>query len=301
MQLTKETSLNIGNVSSTILTYSTIRKQDPKSITQMDVYASLIKQQGKSFLVNDLARDLLKITESRPEPWMVLAHYNEMINQFDRALFFCDHALSIDKKHFQALKLKSNLLINSKLFPEALVILRFAMNIKKDIEVYQSLVSCLISSSRLKEAYNTAKEALSLIHNSFAMSIVGTVLVAQGKIKDAKINFKNAIEADSKCFIAVSSLADLYINEKSFQEAVELMEKTSLVCNSEAMEIKFGDVYFAKGDFNLAMGRYATALNINPDSVLAKAGIARVEKRLNGDEQDEEIGDFDEEELVIND
>jgi hypothetical protein len=82
--------VKLGDVNKGYLLYMKARKADLMLIDDMDKYAGLIRQQGKSILVNHLAEDLLKVSDSRPECFVILARFSEMNNSLDRALVFLD-------------------------------------------------------------------------------------------------------------------------------------------------------------------------------------------------------------------
>lgn len=67
-----------------------IRKAEPLLVDDMDKYARLMRSQGKYFLVNRLAEEMLKITDQRPECFVILARYSEMNGSVDRAFGFLE-------------------------------------------------------------------------------------------------------------------------------------------------------------------------------------------------------------------
>jgi hypothetical protein len=109
-----DAQVKYGDTIGAFYSFSQLRKQDPNVVEGMDRFAALIKSQGKAVAVNRLAEELLRITETRPEPWVSMARYCEMKAEDpvkgaefrERANYFADRALQLDKKHVEAHCLK---------------------------------------------------------------------------------------------------------------------------------------------------------------------------------------------------
>lgn len=95
--------------------------------------------------VNRLAEELLRITELRPEPWVSMARYCEMkaddpskaLEYRERASYFADKALQLDKKHVEAHCLKGFLALQSGKPHEAVNSFREVYFVSKELSVYQ--------------------------------------------------------------------------------------------------------------------------------------------------------------------
>jgi hypothetical protein len=90
MLMIADACLKIGDVHTAHTCYKNVRKAEPMLIDDMDKFAGMIRKQGKSILVNHLAEDLLQVSDTRPECFVILARYSEMNDSIDRALVFLD-------------------------------------------------------------------------------------------------------------------------------------------------------------------------------------------------------------------
>ncbi|KAL2914588.1 Anaphase promoting complex subunit 7 [Polyrhizophydium stewartii] len=297
-----ECHLDRGDPTSAQLYLTKARSLDSNIVTLMDRQARLWQLQGKLNMVAKIAEELHRITDERPEPWLALACYNEMRNDSEKALFYVDKVRMLAKTR--------TLMINLKRPDEALAAYRMAYRYSRDISVYEGLVECHISMSKISDAKIVAREAHMLFpKNARALAIVGIVLShtdattkaslahtfkrADLNSKQAIETFKKALQNDSLCLTAVFGLANVYAKTEQLAEAINLIKEHLTHHHSDAMHARLGLLYHQQGDFDKAVEQFNAALRINPECAVAREGLAETDREING-VSDEGIDAMDE-------
>jgi tetratricopeptide (TPR) repeat protein len=105
--------------------------------------------------------------------------------------------------------------------------------------------------------------------------LLGGIYAGMGKVPDAEINYKKALEKDPKSVSPVAALAALYIQAGKLPEALqklnEVIEKTPTNANAYATR---GMVYESQGKPEDAKTNYRRALELDPNSDVAANNLA---------------------------
>lgn len=94
MLLKADLLIQLGDQDQALKLYRIVRKAEPMLIDSMDKYAGLVCDKdgkvNKSVLINRLAEELLNVSDTRPECYVILARFSQLNNAFDRALIFLE-------------------------------------------------------------------------------------------------------------------------------------------------------------------------------------------------------------------
>ncbi|KAJ3087005.1 Anaphase promoting complex subunit 7 [Quaeritorhiza haematococci] len=198
---------------------------------------------------------------------------------------FYSKAIALDSRHVGAYQKQGTLLLALDRPAEAAVSFSQAHRLSKNYFSYQGLMECYLQMHQLKEALGAAKEALGLMpKNPRALAMVGLVLAQMPEGQD------KALQYDPKCTRAVLAMVSVLVQEENLQEAVDLLESHIPHQHTADVHCQLANIYTKMEDYSKALENYNTALRISPEYEEATNGIARVEKLINGidDEEEEE-------------
>ncbi|KAJ3218711.1 Anaphase promoting complex subunit 7 [Clydaea vesicula] len=277
-----------------------VRKQDPEVLDQMDYYASTIKGKGSSYVINRLAEELLKISDERPEAWLIMAKYCEIKNEIEKALYFSDKAIALNKRHVAAYHLKGSILLANQDYELSLETYKKAHHISNDIFSFIGLVESYIGLKKFSEAELFSIDCHETMKgNPLAETLRGQVLFKTKKIPESIELFRHAIAIDPKCSKAVSLLAEVYVADEKYMEAIDLLEATLENNHNSGILTLLAECYIAISNFDKAMQHLNNSAMLNQDCLKTKNLIERVEKLINGTLTEPE--DMADESMVVED
>eukprot|EP00743_Colponemidia_sp_Colp-15_P006649 GILK01007168.1.p1 GENE.GILK01007168.1~~GILK01007168.1.p1 ORF type:complete len:544 (-),score=85.06 GILK01007168.1:173-1747(-) len=282
--------IQLSDADGAIHCFAKSREVDASNVECMDTYASLIRTRNDSTTLNRLTQDMLSTIVTRPEPWICAALYSDLKTDKEKALELVKKGLSVDDSHVLGHLLKGSLCLAMGKTELAISAYRRAYELSKDLASFQGLVDSYLAVQRCKEALCVAKEALQLMpRNPKSWTLFGIVLSHsdEGRPK-ARRAFLKALSIDRFSLDAVMSLVHLYVMERQFNEAVELLKQYLQHFNKDFMHTKLADVLTMNSNYSEALQHYHTALSLNPNYAAAKRGLDRLEKLLRGVDPDAE-------------
>ena len=258
--------------------FETVRKIDPFVVDSMDTFGSLLRAEGNQTELNMLSHELLSISATRPEPWVVTALAADLSGFPVQATEYTSKAIQIDDMHTVAYLLKGALMLQVADYPVAIEAFRRAYVLERSLDALEGLVETYLAIPQYKQALTIAKEALQLMQrNSRALVLVGRVLSHHQEGRDrAHKAFRNALTLDAEFVPAIVAQASLYVVEGNTSDAITLLTGTLQKVRDEALNLKLGEIYFSKHQFAEAMFQYESALAINPILPAARAALERV-------------------------
>lgn len=294
-----------------------IRSLDPHVIEGMDLYATILVQQGNLNELNRLSHELLEIDDTRPEPWICLSLYSFAQNNHEKAIAFIEKGIACKPRHLPAhVLLGSFLLVENR--PEHAVVSFFRANeICCNMLSYEGLVESYLALNKYKEAVCTAKEAITYSADSRAFTLVGLAWSRaptsttsphkygkkmQGSGRDrAKKALKKALSLDPMARKPLLILVDLCLDDEDYDSCIDLLKKAIDYSNNEyrkelglsasdgagakdqfTLFSKLADAYALNKNYSDALSTYHKALSLNPEYSQAQQGLDRLEKILEG-------------------
>ncbi|XP_028400732.1 anaphase-promoting complex subunit 7-like [Dendronephthya gigantea] len=269
--------------------YKRVRCLDENCLQGMDVYASLLAQDGEKEDVDSLAEDLIGISEERPEPWMAMAHSASVANKKTRAIYFSQKAHNIDNQNIQALLTKGSLLSCVKRKSEAIDHYREVIRLSPyNYDANKGLIECYLSSNRQKEALIVAKNTHKCLGtNARTLLLLAMVLSKETHtLEKAKQMLEKAVVQDPTFADAVYDLAEILTKEKDHKGAVELLRKHLSHVKNANLHILLGDNLAALSEYQEALDEYSIGISMCPGNGRAIQGIHRVESLTAGPVRD---------------
>lgn len=265
----------------------------------MDTYAFLLSQSGcsNSDGLEKLAKDLIQVTQLKPEPWIAMGHFCNATNRKPRAVYFAQKAHTIDSRNVQALVLKASLLQALEKQQEALLHFREAVKLAPwNFEAQKGLVECYMSAKRHKEALAVAKNAhKTLGANPRTLTLCASVMAHEPSQYDkATSMLEKSLAQDETYTDAVCLLAEIMGKKQEYNKAIALLRKHMSHDRTARLHQLLGDYLALTSDYQGALDQYTQALSMNPGDSKALEGMQNVE-RANGGEMEHESGDEAEE------
>jgi anaphase-promoting complex subunit 7 len=307
--------LYTGDYTSSELSFAHARQVDPNIMDHMDEYAYLLSRRRPGLTeLNQLAQEMLESNDSRPEPWVCLALYhqkrnllalsspsntpaNTNNNNTDKPLQLVDRALRLNVRHAFGHRTRGMFLLAENRAEEAATSFYYANQVKKDVANYEGLVEAyIVQGDKYKEAVCMAKEAMTIApKDPRTFTLIGLALshspqTSEGGKEKAKRAFRKALLVDPYALRPMFALADMYLEEEEFAEAIELLCKASQghgrQDEHDMIHGKLADVYSAVEQFDSALSHYHTALSMNPENLDAQRGLERLERLMRGQDPD---------------
>lgn len=150
---------------------------------------------------------------------------------------------------------------------------------KKDSAIYRA-VKNLIEVGRISDAeiYFGAIRRNAAPKPWLIELLLGQLCVARAKPADAETHFRNAWRLNPKSTVPAIYLVDSLFRQEKFGDAKDaLVEALNAEGDIDEVYLNLGLVARATGEYRSARGYFLKALEISPDYVDAKRGLADVE------------------------
>jgi tetratricopeptide (TPR) repeat protein len=105
-------------------------------------------------------------------------------------------------------------------------------------------------------------------------------LYRKGNLASALEKYQQALQADPKSAAAYAGLARVYLKQSSVDLASKTIEKGKAVCDSPALHVAQGEVYFRQGKIKEAEQEWVNVVNSRHVEARAYLGLARVRDAL---------------------
>ena len=171
---------------------------------------------------------------------------------------------------------------DAKAVPELKSALALGTADKYDANLY--LAEAADAAKQPDDAIGYYKQAVQAKPDDFAAEAnLGVVEQNAGKKADAEASYRQALtlKTNNASFFAgiQENLAGLLKSDGSFDEAATLLTQAAQVdTHNAAIQVQLGAIYQKQGKKDLALAAYNKALAINPNSAVAKDGVAQTSK-----------------------
>ncbi|XP_072022277.1 anaphase-promoting complex subunit 7-like [Amphiura filiformis] len=274
-----------GDLANAALVYKRVHALDPLYLKGMDVYAYLLAKENSKDLQN-LANELMSVTDKRPEPWIAMGYYcSKTPAKATRAVYFAQRAFQLDPRNVQCLLLKGNVLKDMNKIPEALLHFREAVRTAPHrFETHQGVVECYVKQGRVREAMSTASNACKVLGQTpRPLTLLGSVLAKDSlSVEKAKTMLEKALAIESTYLDAVYLLADIHQEEKSYTKAIDLLRQQLQNQSTARLHQILADCLAANNELQEALDQYSIALTLDPTNKKALEGMQKVEKATDG-------------------
>lgn len=135
------------------------------------------------------------------------------------------------------------------------------------------------AKNNTEEAFKNYERALKILPSSELYNNLGTLYFVQGDKVKAETYLKRAVQMDKKNFHAKKNLADCYLANAKYQEAIYLYEEVLIKRVDTDTFISLANCYFKLGIYESAKLGYEQVLKLDPDNKIAKENLKFTKKR----------------------
>ena len=111
--------------------------------------------------------------------------------------------------------------------------------------------------------------------NANALVLLGAVELKSGAADQARARFAAAIEVQPKALVGYQALANFYINQKNYDEAVRVARTGSQeLPDATSLRLISARAFEQNGDFDAAISQYESILDKQPTNLIAANNLA---------------------------
>lgn len=259
-----------GDMTSAGLTLQRVHRFDPNQMAGMDILAAILYKERKAKELEQLATQLMSVSEEAPESWIAMGYYCFLNKKGSRAVYFAHRACMINNRCVEALILKGNVLLELRKLPDAMNHFREAMLIAPSrFEIHQGLVDCYLAQSRHREAVSVAAGACKQMPQPSprALTLFASVLLKdpyQLATPRAKSFLERALELDSSYLPAAYMLADILDQELQTDKAIELLQKVARRKSTSKLHQILGDLLVKAHEEEKALEHFTLGKDMSP-------------------------------------
>ncbi|RWS05178.1 Anaphase-promoting complex subunit 7-like protein [Dinothrombium tinctorium] len=255
----------------------------------MDVYAACLAKENQVKELEKWANKLLPICEAgelSPEPWIILGYYCFQTNKKEaKAIYFAQKACFLSENSTEALLLKGMIRMEARNHIEAIGIFTEAsQSAPYRFEAIKSLAEAHMTDNRKAQAIATANSAFRIFGPTpRTLTLFSSVLLAEpekpSNKKNAKTSLEKAVRLDSGHLPAVYLLANLYIEEKNIDKAIEVLTKALESESNNKLHRMLGDCYTEKNDHDKALHHHNIAQKLDVNYRSSSEASQRLEQQ----------------------
>ena len=222
-----------GNFKEAIRIFQIAYNSDPLTLAGVGSYAACLHKELSKQTLEDLAVTMsLKCNvegEYFHEPWLVLAHYYASNDKKEpKALLFVQKAYKLNRYSIEALILLACLYLEKKDATKAIAyIMTASTHAPYRYEVQRILCDAYLANGNKATALNYARAGIKTLGETarsyFLWADVMIKSTEQRRKNTAKEKLEKAIKLDPTYLPAVLALADLLMEEKKFDKAIEIL------------------------------------------------------------------------------
>ena len=136
----------------------------------------------------------------------------------------------------------------------------------------------------LEEAIDLYKESINIYPTAEAHTFLGWTYAFQGKLDDAIVECKRAIELDPDFGNPYNDIGAYLIEKEMFGDAIPWLEQALQAKRYESYHFphyNLGRAYMAQGLMKKALTEFEKALNIAPEYTLARDAMEKCTRQIN--------------------
>lgn len=281
-----ECEFKLYKFNDSINTFDSIKSIDLNVVKNMDIYGFLLKKKNRFQDLNNLCLKLIDNHPNSSECWSCMAINFERQNQFESAIKAIEKAITIQPDSVFAYFIKGTLLLDQKLYEEAISVFKNMHSISKDLIITCGLIQSLLFFNKEKEALIEVNLLSKLYPNHIVTNLMmGNVFFKNRKFKNARESYEKVKQMfeneDDVLDEAVLGNVDIEISEENYDGAIKMIKKALDIRKVDKFYVKLGNIYLLMKIFDESLKYYNMALGINQNCEDAKSGIAILESKLN--------------------
>lgn len=268
--------------------FDLILRVDEFAIENFEDYGLILYDKRKEAKLNELANKCLAINERTEVGWLLAAMFCDLKGETEKAKMLVDRVLQINPSNICAHLFKGKLLLLNGQGEQALISFHQANILRKDVRSFALLIRAQLAASKVKEAFNSAKECLSVAPKAATSHILMGHCLARTSttqsMGDSMRAYQKALEIDGKSIVAASSLAEALSTQDKYLEAVSILKKTLDMNgkNSESHRLRtlLARCYTRMENYSAAIEELHLVIELDPDHSEAIAELEKCEQLL---------------------
>jgi anaphase-promoting complex subunit 7 len=222
-----------GNFREAVRIFQIAYISDPLTLTGIGSYAACLHKESSKRTLEELAVSMsLKCSiegEYFHEPWLALAHYYASNDKKEpKALLFVQKAYKLNRYSIEALILLACLCLEKKDSSKAIpYIVTAQLQAPYRYEVQRILCDAFLANNKRAAALNYAKAAITSLGESARSYYLWADIMLKSQLQrrknSARSCLEKAIKLDPTYLPAIFAFADLMMEEKKFDRALEVL------------------------------------------------------------------------------
>ncbi|KAI9923009.1 hypothetical protein PsorP6_002505 [Peronosclerospora sorghi] len=212
------------------VTFKRIRQIEDLNISFMDHYANCLRKENLRTELADLAQLLFSITSTCPESWLAPAYYSDMNEDYETALWYCEHAIEERNDHAPAHLFRGEMLLRLHRPQPALKAFWTASRLTRSLEAYKGIItSCCelfaVGVNRYMEAFTAAKSVVKIFpKNAQSLVLLGNVLALNPDNREqARRVLQKALAMEPQKLSTNFALVDLLVEDGNLRAAIDTL------------------------------------------------------------------------------
>ena len=167
-------------------------------------------------------------------------------------------------------------LVGRNKYDEAIAAFQGAYNVAPSPQLMNSLVGAFLKAKRKDQAVVFLKSVLTKNpDDANALVLMGSIHLSNGATDEARKGFSAAVKAQPRDPVGYRALANLYIGQKSYDDAVAIIRSgLEQRPDATAFQMILGNVFELKAEYESAISQYQSVLDKEPDNLIAANNIA---------------------------
>lgn len=252
-----------GDYKKSISVFKSLYTKDLTLVKGMDTYAAALSAENEVKTLEELTNRMISRCESgdeSAEPWMVVAYYTFSACKKDsKALYFAQKACLSSGNSIESLLLKAKIMLESKgandaisYFVEAYTMAPFRFDVLK------ALTDAYLTENKRNQASSLASIAMKNFgQTARVLTLHASVLLTEtekaGNRRSARSYLERALNKDRSYLPAVYLCAKLYMDDKTYDKALEILTKCLEHESTNKLHRLLGECYTQVGDHVQAM------------------------------------------------
>ena len=252
--------------------YRQIRRLDEACLDSMDDFGMLLYEGRHEAELNKLANELLAVDDKRDTGWLVAAMYCTLKEDTDKAKLLIDRVIQMRPLNACAYNFKGKLLIGVGSVEQAIIAFLQANALRKDVRTMSYLVNAQLAANKVKEATNTARDAVVLCPKAPTSHILLGQCLARSAtpsvVMDGIKSFQKALEIDKANVQATALLSEAYAVQDKNHEAVACLLITleaSPSAEANRLRMQLARCYSRLENYSAAMEQLHMVIELDPE------------------------------------
>jgi tetratricopeptide (TPR) repeat protein len=273
---------NQGNLHEAEKYYLAILNIESEHIDALHYLGVISFQLGRSLSAIKLINKSLASHSDNSPALANLGNIYQEINEYEKAIEAYKTALQISPNNFQIRANLGNACKQLKRFEEAQQYYLQVLDKAPDlIEVQRNLAEVYAETGALPKALEIILKAVNQAPDSFqARTSCGNILKQMGNLQEAINHFTAVVKILPDELNAKTNLGNCLAAFGDYEQAIELLtevSKKSIYSSESHYNVAF--VYYEAGYFDLASDSLTMALNIDPNLIIARVLLTKIDKQ----------------------